>query len=118
MIILGRSKRELRELKEEIETKLAAKKLRLKSNWQIFPVDKRGIDFVGYRFFRNYILLRKNIAANFKRKMNHFSKFKKLSDKQSEHIVKVIASYSGWMIHCDGNRLKNKYISKVNIDND
>ena len=116
MIILGRSKRELRKLKEEIEIKLAEKKLKLKSNWQIFPVNNRGIDFVGYRFFRDYILLRKNIAVNFKRKMNHFSKIQSLTDEQSEHIVKVIASYSGWMIHCDGNRLKNKYISKVNID--
>lgn len=35
--------------------------LRLKSNYQIFPVDVRGIDFVGYRFYHTHVLLRKSI---------------------------------------------------------
>ena len=35
--------------------------LRLKSNYQIFPVSSRGIDFVGYKFYHTHILLRKSI---------------------------------------------------------
>lgn len=114
MVIFGSSKMELKKLKKELEEKLTAKKLKLKSNWQIFPVNKRGVDFVGYRFFRNYILLRKSIAVKFKRKMNYFSRFKKLTEEQANHIVKVVASYSGWLGHCDGYRLKYKYVGKLN----
>lgn len=39
--------------------------LEIKSNYQIFPVNKRGIDFVGYKFYHNYILLRKSIKNKF-----------------------------------------------------
>lgn len=35
--------------------------LQLKPNYQIFPVESRGVDFVGYVFYHNYILLRKSI---------------------------------------------------------
>ena len=36
-------------------------KLSLKNNYQIFPIEKRGIDFVGYVFKSSHILLRKRI---------------------------------------------------------
>lgn len=38
-------------------------KLELKQNYQIFPVNSRGIDFVGYRFFHTHVLLRKSIKV-------------------------------------------------------
>lgn len=41
--------------------KIYEPKERLKPNYQIFPVDDRGIDFVGYRFYHTHVLLRKSI---------------------------------------------------------
>lgn len=38
-------------------------KLELKQNYQIFPVNSRGIDFVGYKFFHTHVLLRKSIKV-------------------------------------------------------
>lgn len=80
-------------------------KLELKGNYQIFPVDARGIDFLGYRIFRNFVLLRKSTCLNFKRKMNKIRKKKTLtcSDNCS------IQSYLGWLKWCDSYRLKEKY---------
>lgn len=117
LVILGKTKSELRIIKNKLEEKLKEKKLILKDNWQIFPIDYRGIDFVGYRFFRDYILLRKSIAINFKRKINKFSKQKFISEKDKSKIEQSIASYNGWLKHCDSYRLANKYISKLNIQN-
>ena len=68
-------------------------KLQVKSNWQIFPVDARGIDFVGYRFWHTHTLLRKTIKKNFAR-MVHMNR----NDAS-------IASYLGWAKHCNSNHL-------------
>ncbi len=40
--------------------------LKLKSNYQIFPTRARGVDFVGFRFFGSFVLLRKSVAKAFK----------------------------------------------------
>ena len=34
-------------------------KLTIKYNWQIFPITSRGIDYVGYVFYQDYVKLRK-----------------------------------------------------------
>ena len=40
--------------------------LHLKDNWQVFPVDARGIDFIGFRCFHGFTLLRKRTYKRFK----------------------------------------------------
>ena len=40
-------------------------KLKVKDNWQVFPTNIRGVDFVGYRHFRDYKLLRKKTCKRF-----------------------------------------------------
>lgn len=83
-------------------------KLTIKENWQIFPVDKRGIDFLGYRFFHNYTLLRKSIAIKFKSKIRDIKKNNKsLSDT---YIINGIMSYLGWMKFANCYNLQNKFI--------
>ena len=63
-IVLGPNKRKLRGLVEMVQKVLATIGLKLKENWQIFPVDDRGIDMLGYRFYRKHTLMRKrNILA-------------------------------------------------------
>lgn len=66
--IFGRSKKELHDLLRQIKIYLKARlKLDLKSNYQIYPVKARGVDFVGFRFFKAFTLLRKSVALSFKR---------------------------------------------------
>lgn len=48
-------------------------KLELKPNYQIYPVDSRGIDFVGYKFFHTHILLRKSIKNKLNRKVIQYT---------------------------------------------
>ncbi len=70
--------------------------LSIKSNYQIFPVDARGVDFLGYRFFHGYTLVRKRIVKEMKRKLNQPAS---------------LASYWGWLKHADSYRLTQKYFS-------
>ena len=84
-------------------------KLTVKGNYQIFPTNTRGIDFVGYRCFGNYTLLRKSTASNLKRKLKPLQKFAELTPRDQC----VIASYHGWLSWCDGYRLSKKYVNPL-----
>lgn len=109
-IILGKSKEHLHNLKEEIEKYLEERlELKLNSRTSIFPVEgDRGIDFLGYRTFRNYRLLRKSSAKKFKRKIHRIEE--NPDTYEDQHIVSSIMSYIGWIAHCDGYNLLEKYI--------
>ena len=110
IVILHNSKRFLHNLFEEIEDYLwETRKLKIKGNYQVFPVESRGIDFLGYRFFNDYTLLRKDIAKKFKRKMRKIAK----KDKLDFHDYTSINSYLGWLKWCDSYNLKQKYIKPL-----
>lgn len=114
IVILGSTKEELHQLKHDIEEYFISElKLTIKDNWQIFPTFIRGIDFVGYRTFLNYSLLRKSTCKSFKRKMLDIKK-KCLNGKEMTYSEWCsINSYKGWLLWCDSYRLHQKYISPV-----
>lgn len=86
-------------------------KLSLKDNYQIFPVASRGIDFVGYVSFHNYIKLRKSIKNNLKRLLNRYTRGK----LNKESLTKRISSYFGWLQYCDSKHLLSLIDNSVNI---
>lgn len=68
MVILSDNKPCLHQTLSEIRNYLQKNlQLIVKENYQVFPVDTRGIDFVGYVFRHSHILLRKSIKQNFAR---------------------------------------------------
>ena len=87
--------------------------LKLKDNWQIFLTNARGVDFVGYRFFFGYVLLRKSTCIKLKKHMEH------IRQKQTNHklINRTefcrINSYVGWLLRCNSWRLYEKYVEPV-----
>ena len=111
IVLLHADKQHLSQLKEEIEKYLSTNlNLTLKSNWQIFPVDARGIDFLGYRFFHDYTLLRKSIAIKFKQRIRYIKTH--WPDLSTPEIINSVMSYYGWMGHANCNNLTKKYIDK------
>ena len=111
LVIFGRTKEELHELQKEIETYFKTElKLQIKDNWQIFPSYMRGVDFLGYRTFFNYSLLRKSTCKAMKRKMTAIKKKVKNGGVISYSDQCCINSYKGWLKHCDSFRLQQKYI--------
>lgn len=95
--ILHESKEYLNDLKKEIEYYLSNILDLTLSNAQIFPVDVRGIDIVGYRIFRTHIWVRKSIKENFRKMMKY------------NRNDKSIASYNGWFSWGNCKNLKNKF---------
>jgi hypothetical protein len=111
MVVLNADKKYLSKLRKTVFNYLKMElNIKLKSNWQIFPVDKRGIDFLGYRFFHNYILLRKRIVIGFKRRIKQIKK--KHRSLTPINIVSGVMSYRGWMQYADCYKLWNKYIDE------
>lgn len=76
--------------------------LQLKSNYQVFPTNVRGIDFLGYRFYHTYTLLRKSIKKRFCRKVAKLNKSKIISLKDYKQQV---CSWTGWTKHCNAANL-------------
>lgn len=99
LVILSDSKPHLHALLSEIRHYLEERlKLRIKENYQIFPVEERGIDFVGYVFRHRYIRLRKGIKKNFARAV------------AAKKDCSSIAAYIGWVKHCNGKHLVKKLL--------
>jgi hypothetical protein len=105
IVVLASNKKQLHDLKEFTSEYLHDIKLRLKPNWQIFPVDSRGIDFLGYRFYHDYTLLRKSIAKRMKRKCADIkANYYKMS---ATHILSAVMSYLGWVKYANCKNLIN-----------
>lgn len=114
IVILHESKEFLHELRKEFDDYFRTKlKLKIKENWQVFPTFIRGVDFVGYRVFLNYSLLRKTTCKQFKKKMTAIN-IKRLNQKEMTYSEWCsVNSYKGWLIHCSSYRLKQKYIEPI-----
>jgi RNA-directed DNA polymerase len=97
IVILSSSKAFLHSLLYEIKNYLSGNlKLSIKGNYQVFPVESRGVDVVGYVHFHTHTLLRKSIK---KRMSKAISKNK---NKQT------MAAYNGWAKHCNSKNLMRK----------
>ncbi len=114
VVIFASSKEELHEIHRKVTAYTRDYlHLNIKGNYQIFPTKVRGVDFVGYRFFGEYTLLRKSTAINFKRKMRACRK------KMENNIPPTYSewcsfnSYKGWLGNCDSYRLSKKYIEPL-----
>ena len=90
IVVLSTCKDFLHSVRVELDTYAQQLHLQVKGNWQVFPLNKRGLDFVGYVFHPSYTKLRKRIKVNFKRKARH-----------RESVI----SYYGWVKHYSGKRL-------------
>lgn len=100
LVILSDNKEYLHKLLAAIHNYLNINlKLTVKKNYQIFPVAKRGIDFVGYVFYHNKILVRKSIKRNFGRMIA------RRKNRAS------IASYLGWTKHGNCRNLERKLLN-------
>lgn len=103
IVVLGADKAELRRIFYAIRERLAAQKLRVKDNWQIFPVEARGLDFLGFVFRHGYVRLRKRIKRNLFRTLAHLRKV----CKTTKEIRLAVASYIGWLKYTNSRNLIN-----------
>ena len=97
MVLLGSNKKKLHKARKHISDYLQTIGLILKSDWQVFKVNDRAIDFLGFRFFRNKTILRKRNALRIKRRIKKISKKDHLNYKDACAVI----SYWGWIKRSD-----------------
>lgn len=101
MVILADNKPYLHQLLSDIKSYLHDNLiLTVKGDYQIFPTEERGIDFIGYKFYHCHILLRKSIKQNFAKML------------KNNRNKKSIASYNGWATHCNSKHLLKKILNE------
>jgi hypothetical protein len=95
---LGNNKDELRIVLNKIKDYL---KINLKlelSNHQIFPIDSRGINFLGYVIYHDCVYLRKSIKLDWIKMIKY------------NRNNKSVRSYNGWLKYCNSVNLRRKYL--------
>jgi len=80
-------------------------RITIKDNYQIFPSYVRGVDFLGFRVFCGFTLLRKSTCLGYKRKVSRI----KRKPVMNYSDFCSLNSYKGWLKSCDSDRLQKKY---------
>ena len=103
MLFFSANKEELHDILNAIIPYVSMLHVELKPNYSIFPVED-GVDFVGYVFRHDYVLLRNSIKREIIkllfRYINH-----KISKKNTR---KSLASYFGWLKYCNSKHFLYK----------
>lgn len=114
IVILGESKEYLHDIRQKIDQYFQTHmRITMKDTWQVFPTYKRGIDYLGYRSFRGYTLLRKSTCKSFKRKMNRIRRVCESGSEITYSDYCSVNSYNGWLKPCDHFRLSKKYMEPI-----
>jgi len=108
VVVFHSSKERLWEVKRWFEDELSPLSLSLKKNYQVFPVDQRGADFLGYVFNREGTKVRKRISKRFKKKVKHFRE--NSEDVDPTTLLSTVMSYKGWFGFADAGRLFDKHV--------
>lgn len=114
IVIFAETKTKLHRLLAEIDKYFMDNmKLKIKDNWQIFPTYIRGVDYLGYRIFMNYVLLRKSTCKDMKAKMLKIQEKVNNGNLMNYSEWCSINSYRGWLKPCNSFRLEQKYIQPL-----
>jgi retron-type reverse transcriptase len=104
-LLLHKDKDFLGEMRDII-TDFLRNKLTLNiSRQSLFPV-KDGIDFLGYRHFPDYILLRKSTAKRVKKRLRLLPWLLKAGKITADSLRSSIASTEGWLKWCNAYNFK------------
>jgi len=99
------NKNTLKECRAELADFIGERlKLRF-SKCDVFPVS-RGVDFLGYRHFDNYILLRKRTAKRVRKRLAMLPYLYKNKKITAEQYRSSVASAWGWMKHANTHNLQ------------
>jgi len=103
VVILSASKQELREVLGKVRRFIEERlRLTMKSNYQIFPVEARGIDFLGYVIRHDYTLIRKRIKQRAARRL--------ASVKSAKRRAAIVGALWGWAKHANCGTLLKKLL--------
>jgi RNA-directed DNA polymerase len=109
LVLFGGNKKELHKVRKEVSGYLSSIGLSMKGDWQVFKVNSRAVDFLGFRFFRHKTILRKRNALRIRRRIAKIKKKKRLNYKDACAVV----SYWGWIKRSNSFNFYNKHIKPI-----
>ena len=114
MVLLGPNKKQLHRARKEIERFLWQHLgLRLKRNWQVFPVAVRGIDFVGFRFFRTHTTMRRRNFLRFARQCRRVQRMIDTNSKIPYREAAGLLARAGQLRHCNAHKIRVAYFDQI-----
>lgn len=105
LVIFDKSKENLHVILNHAINYLDCLGLELNNKTQIFPLESRDLDFMGFRFFRNKTTLRRGIFFKMLRKSR-----KLRYRKATIYEVRQMLSYLGWIKSTNIYRIYEQYI--------
>lgn len=106
IVFFGRNKKQMHSAVRDIMKFTSKLELKVKANWQVFRFDYidrfgrrrgRAIDVLGFRFFRDKIILRKRLALSISRAARRTGKMRPVTP----HAAMSLMSRLGWLRHCN-----------------
>lgn len=113
MVFFAETPWELRKQFREIDWKLCSELyLGIKDNWQIFNVDARAVDVVGYRMGHNNTILRKTTFQN-TRKSCAVIAHKHSAEEITYPEYCSVQSLKGWSMHGNDETIRKNYYEPI-----
>lgn len=103
-VMLCNRKRTLHKAIRLIAEKAYGYGLSLKSDWQVFPVKTRMVEFLSYRMDYNKTILRKALMYRMAKRLRH------AKGNLNAHTARTIMSYRGILKHCDSYTFRKNYL--------
>lgn len=106
IVLFDTSKRRLHKALRLIMEALKKVKMEVKENWQVFPLRKRPLDFLGYKFHCGWTTIRKSIMFRISRKAKKISNIPYISLTNASGMI----SYMGYIYNSDSWRFWEAYV--------
>lgn len=114
MVLFCANKKILHKVRKLIAEYIQPLGLTLKENWQVFKVNSRPIDFLGFRFYHDRTTLRRRNSLRIRRRVARVYR----KGKITVHDARAILSYLGWIYHSNSRTYYARYIKPyINIKN-
>jgi Retron-type reverse transcriptase len=109
LVMLCSNKKKLHRTQQAVSEYLTGIKLQIKSNWQVFRLDCRDIDFLGIRFYRDKSTLRKRNSLRIRRRVSKIQKKGYLNYSDACAVI----SHWGWLKRTDSYQFYHCIVQPV-----
>lgn len=103
-VLLCERKRTLHRAIDKLKLKAKSYWLKVKRDWQVFPIKSRMILFLSYRLDHTRTILRKPLMYKMARR------FRRADTHMDAHCARTIMSYRGILKHCDSYNFRKRYL--------
>lgn len=116
IVLFGPNKKQLHKCRKLIEKFMLERLgLHMKKNWQVFPLKARMLDFVGYKFGRDHVTLRRRNFLRFARQCRKAQKKIQRNQRISFQLAAGLLSRAGQLKHCDSHKIRVKYLDPIGV---